>query len=101
LRHANHDTIWMMVSNGLAKGMHGSFSCQPSKCDNCIFGKQDQNPVPHEHTHKKAVRRMDIVYVNLTGPEDIISAVGSLYLMNIIDNFSCLSWTIPLKNKSE
>lgn len=44
---------------------------------------------------------MDIVYVDLTGPEDVVSAVGNLYLMNIIDDFSHMSWTIPLRNKSE
>ncbi len=101
LGHANHQAIQTMASNDMVEGMAPSFPQSPSSCDNCIIGNQGRSSVPSEREHAKAVRRMDVVYVDLTGPEDVLSATGNLYLMNIIDEYSHFSWTIPLKNKSE
>ncbi len=81
--------------------MAHSFAQCPSSCDHCIPGKQCRSPVPNERTHAKVARRMDVVYVDLMGPEDVMSAVGNLYLMNIIDEYLHFSWTIPLKNKAK
>lgn len=101
LGHANHQAIQTMASNGMVEGMAPSFSTHPSSCDDCILCKQTKSPVPSERTHEKAVRRLDVVYIDLTGPEDVVSAMGNLYLMNVIDEYSHFTWTIPLKNKSD
>ncbi|KAF9491510.1 hypothetical protein BDN71DRAFT_1370657, partial [Pleurotus eryngii] len=87
LEHANHNAIQTMATNVMVEGMPCSFTKHPCKCDNCILRKQIHTPVPNEHTHDRAVRRMDIIYVDLTGPEDVASAIGNLYLMNIIDDY--------------
>jgi hypothetical protein len=49
---------------------------------------------------EKSSRRLEKVFVDLTGKQACVSATGNLYIMSIIDNYSGFPWAIPLKNKS-
>ena len=44
---------------------------------------------------------LDIVYSDLTGPEEVPLAGGTKYIMNLIDNYSNMVWIYLLKGKSQ
>ena len=76
-------------------------SVSPPKCEHCILGKQSKTPVPHTQEGERAKKPLAIVYSDLTGPQDVPSAGGSLYLMNIIDDYLSYPWGFTLKRKSD
>ena len=82
--------------------MPTSFPNQPPKCDSCILGKQTKTPVPKvRETGRRATRRLEKVWVDLTGPMAVQSRTGNSYMMNIVDDYMNYPWLIPLKNKGE
>ena len=104
LGHANFQVVHEMARKGLVKGMPTTFSNEPSKCESCIFGKQTKTPVPkkrEEGPGHRATRRLEKVWVDLTGPTAVTSRNGNNYVMNILDDFTSFAWTIPLPNKAE
>src|SRR5882724_6824131 len=44
---------------------------------------------------------LDIMYSDLTGPEEVPSAGGTKYIMNLIDDYSNMVWIYLLKEKSQ
>ncbi|KAJ3554241.1 hypothetical protein NP233_g12465 [Leucocoprinus birnbaumii] len=101
LRHANNQAIYDMATKSLVTGMHIDLSTAPPKCDACILGKQTRRHVPSTRTHAKSTRRLEIVWVDLAGPQEVASANGNLYFMNIVDDFSSYPWTYVLRQKSD
>ena len=49
----------------------------------------------------RATRKLEKVWVDLSGPHDTMSRTGGLYVMNIIDDFTCFPWSIILRHKSD
>jgi transposase InsO family protein len=90
-----------MAKSGMAKGMPVDLSVSPATCEHCILGKQVKTPVPRMREGERAKAPLAIVYSDLTGPEDVVSAGGALYLMNIIDDYSSYPWGFTLKRKSD
>ena len=81
----------------MAKGIPINVSISPPTCEYCILGKQSKTPVPRVREGERAKVPLEVVYSDLTGPQDIPSAGGSLYLMNIINDYSSYSWGFTLK----
>lgn len=101
LAHCSIQTIIDMARNGIAKGMPIDLSVIPPLCDHCIVGKQTRTSVPRVREGLKASRRLERVFVDLTGPMHVASKSGRLYSMNIINDFSSYVWTISLRSKDE
>ncbi|KAF7776600.1 hypothetical protein Agabi119p4_4993 [Agaricus bisporus var. burnettii] len=101
LGHSNNQSIYEMATKQLAEGMQIDTSLAPHKCDHCILGKQSRTPVPDKRHGERSRRRLGIVFVDLSGPEDVTSSRGNNYFMSIIDDFSNYIWTIPLSHKSD
>ena len=57
--------------------------------------------IPQTGEGKQAEAPLDIVYLDLTGPEDVPTLGGSTYIMNIIDYYSSFPWGFTLKRKSD
>jgi hypothetical protein len=92
-----------MVNSGVIKGTPASPRKLIPKCDSCVLGKQTQTPIPKTRAQgggHKAKRRLEKVWVDLAGPNDVASRTGAFYVMNIVDDYSSLPWSITLKNKS-
>jgi len=89
-----------MSNNGMVKGMHVNLTSAPPKCQSCILGKDTKTPVPKIREGVRAKGVLDVVYINLTGPQSVQSASGFNYVMNIIDNASLYVHTalLPLKS---
>ncbi|KAF7776523.1 hypothetical protein Agabi119p4_4916 [Agaricus bisporus var. burnettii] len=101
LGHSNNQSIYEMATKQLAEGMQIDTSLAPHKCDHCILGKQSRTPVPDKRHGERSRRRLGIIFVDLSGPEDVTSSRGNNYFMSVIDDFSNYIWTIPLSHKSD
>lgn len=104
LGHANYQAIIQMARAGMIDGMPKNFPEKPTVCDHCILGKQAQTPVlkkREEGSGHKATKRLEKVWVDLTGQAAVISRTGNLYVMNLVDDYSNKPWSIPLKSKGD
>lgn len=104
LGHVNYQTVIEMARTGMVEGMPHTFTTKPPKCNECILGKQTRTPVPkirEEGVGHQAMRKLGIVWVDLTGKQDITSQTGNNYIMNIVNDYINKPWSIPLKLKSD
>ena len=104
LGHANFQAVLTMARKGMITGMPSSSHDKSPKCDSCILGKQTRTPIPKVREigeGHRATRRLEKVWVDLTGPMSVSSRTGNNYMMNIVDDFTNHPWSIPLKNKNE
>jgi transposase InsO family protein len=101
LGHIGYQSIVDMAKLNMEKGMPINLSIPPAKCEHCILGKQVKTPIPRTWEKERAKAPLDIVYSDLTGPEDVPLAGGALYLINIMDDYSSYPWSFTLKKKSD
>ena len=104
LGHANYQSIMQMARAGMIEGMPSSFPSKPPKCNHCILGKQSKTLVPREReegTGHRALKRLEKVWVDLSGPMAVTSRTGNNYIMNVVDDYTNKPWSIPLKAKDE
>ena len=101
LGHVNYATIVDMAKRGLVTGMHVDLSTLPPICRHCILGKQTKKAVPKTRQGQRAGRILDIVYSDLTGPEEVALAGGAKYIMILIDDHLSMMWIYLLKEKSQ
>ena len=101
LGHLGYSAAIDMARLGMAEGMLMDLSATPPLCEHCILSKQTKNPIPQAHEGKWEKAPLDIVYLDLMGPEDVPTLGGSKYVMNIIDDYSIFQWGFTLKKKSE
>ena len=76
LGHTNIQVIHEMAHKGLVKGMLTTFSNVSSKCESCIFGKHTRTPIPKKHEEgpgHRATKRLEKVWIDLTGPTTVTS----------------------------
>jgi len=90
-----------MAQKHVADGMSIDLSEIPPQCEHCILGKQTHSSLPQIREGPRVMRRLERIYVDLTGPQYVTSRSGRRYSMNIIDNFSSYVWSTPLRLKSE
>ena len=57
--------------------------------------------VPKTRQGERAKGLLEVVYANLMGPEDIASAGGAKYILNLVDDSSGMTWTYLIKEKSQ
>ena len=101
LGHLGYGAIIDMARLGMTKGMLTDLSTTPPVCEHCVLGKQTKNPIPQAHGGKWAKAPLDIIYLDLTGPEGVPELGGSTYIMNIVDDHSSFPWGFTLKRKSD
>ena len=92
-----------MIKNGLIRGTNVPLS-KVTKCDSCILGKQTRTPIPkkrEEGPGHKATRKLEKVWVDLAGPHPVQSQSKNEYTMDIIDDYTDMAWSIPLKTKDQ
>src|SRR5271169_3716651 len=84
----------------MATGMSFDSSTMPTKCQSCVIGKQTRTPVPKAREEsRKATRRLEIVWVDLSGPHDVTSRSGNKYILNLVDDATSFPWSIPIPSK--
>ena len=104
LGHANYQSLWDMAKKGTLTGAPVVSTLKPPKCESCVLGKQMKTPVPKKHEEgpgHRATRKLEKVWVDLSGPHAIQSHTGNSYIMDIVDNYTSFPWSIPLRNKDD
>ncbi|KAJ3493647.1 hypothetical protein NLJ89_g10967 [Agrocybe chaxingu] len=77
---------------------------KPSKRWLARAWSKTRTPVPKKREEGKghrATRRLEKVWVDLSGPMAVTSRCGHNYAMNIVDDYSSFVWTVLLSNKAE
>ena len=93
-----------MAKKGMLTGAPISSVLRLPKCDACILSKQTRTPVPKKHKEgegHRATRKLEKVWVNLSGLHAVKSHTGNKYVMDIVDDYTSFPWSIPLKNKDD
>src|SRR5882724_9271496 len=90
-----------MAKEGLAVGMPIDLSNLPPVCQYCILGKQTKKAIPKARQGGGVMKLLEVIYADLTGPEDIASAGGVRYILNLVDDLSGMTWTYLIKKKSQ
>ena len=94
-----------MAKEGVTIGMSTDISILPPICQFCILGKQMKKIVPKMRQGGTAGRLLEVIYVNLIGPEDgpedVASVGGAKYIRNLVDDLSGMTWTHLIKEKSQ
>src|ERR1700761_6694060 len=49
--------------------------------------------------HARSTRKLGVVYVDLAGPEAVESTRRNRYAMDFVDEYTDMTWTIPLRSK--
>ena len=86
-----------MSKKGMVSGMSFHPSTMPPKCQSCVSGKQTQTPVPKAWQEGwRATKRLEIVWVDLSGPHNVTSHRGNKYVLNLVDDAMSFLWSIPI-----
>lgn len=102
LGHANYQVVATMARNGLLPGTPSTSLLAQPKCDVCILGKQTKTSVPKVREEgRRAVKRLQIVWIDLAGPMHVQSYAGNKYIMDLVDDYTNMPWSIPLKSKAD
>lgn len=102
LGHANYEAVIDIIKNGAIGSAHPISTQLPPKCDSCAHGKQTREPIPKQRWDGgRAKSRLEIVWVDLSGPADVESRTGNKYIMKIVDDYSSFVWSIPLRTKDQ
>ena len=89
-----------MSQKGMVSGMLFVSLTVPSKCQSCVIGKQTWIPVPKAWEEGwKATKRLEIVWVDLSGPHNVTSHSGNKYILNLVDDATSFLWLIPIPSK--
>ena len=70
-------------------------------CEVCKLGKMTQKPHPAAVVNNKGVELLDLVVVDLAGPNRPKTLGGKKYDMVIVDTYSQRSFVILLRKKSD
>lgn len=103
LGHTNYQCIQNMAHAGMVKGLPLSLSkATPSKCVSCVLGKQTKTPILKKHEEgRRATRCLEIVWIDMIGPETVTSRTGSRYMLDILDDYTSHVFSIPPKTKDQ
>ncbi|KAH7918218.1 hypothetical protein BV22DRAFT_990895, partial [Leucogyrophana mollusca] len=86
LGHTNYRSVVELARNGHVTGMPIDLSSEPPVCEHCILGKQTKSSVPKVREGVRATRVLGIVYIDLMEHQEIVSALGNRYVLDIIDD---------------
>jgi hypothetical protein len=79
LGHANNQAIYEIATKGLAGAMHVDLSSACPKCGACVLGKQTRMLVPSSCMHVQSSRWLQVVWIDLAGPQEIPSVKPLFY----------------------
>ena len=107
LGHANYQCVAGLAHKGMVTGMSQSLATlKVSKCEYCVLGKQTKTIVPKTRGGNKddgnhATCMLGKVWIDLSGPDAVMSCTGNRYIMNLVDNKSSCGGSIPIPKKSD
>jgi hypothetical protein len=100
LGHVNYAAIISMLKKGLASGMPIDLSTLPPVFQHCIIGKQTKTTVPKIWMGEWAEEKLQKVYSDITGLEEVGTKTGEKYMLIFIDEATRMAWIYPSREKS-
>ena len=76
-----------MAKKGMATGMATDLSSILPTCEHCILRKQTKTPVPKICEGEREKGILEIIYSDITKPEDVLTG-GKFYALTFIDDHS-------------
>lgn len=89
-----HEALLRSTAKRMGVKLTGEF--QP--CAGCSRGKGYRKPIPST-TSSRSTRKLQRVFVDLSGKKSVPSIGGSYYAMIVRDDFTRFTWLYFLKNK--
>ncbi|KAJ9541286.1 hypothetical protein OSB04_027792 [Centaurea solstitialis] len=98
--HTNMKTMNILVKNNLVRGLPQKEFTLDDNCVACLKGKQ------HKASHKsKTINTvsapLQLLYMDLFGPTNVMSIGKKSYCLVIIDDYSRFTWVFFLRTKDE
>ncbi|XP_042953597.1 uncharacterized protein LOC122290115, partial [Carya illinoinensis] len=100
LGHANMELISKLSKNDLVRGLPKTYFLKDKICDACQFGKQTKTSFKTKK-HISTTRPLQLIHMDLFGPNRVASLGGKYYAFVIVDDFSRYTWVIFLTHKDE
>ncbi|RVW82656.1 Retrovirus-related Pol polyprotein from transposon RE1 [Vitis vinifera] len=99
LGHFHHNVVLYMKKNQIVEGLPDLEEELPI-CAACQYGKQTRLPFPQKATWK-STQKLQLVHIDVSGPQKTPSLKGSKYYIAFIDDFTRFCWIYFLTYKSE
>ena len=89
--HLNYDSLKVLVSNGLVRGLNLPPTNSIDKsCRTCNQGKQSRLPFP-THSGPSSSQILELIHSDLVGPVKPSTFRGCKYILSFVDDFSHMS----------
>ena len=99
--HSGNDAMQKMLRGDMVRGASKVKIEELGGCDFCKLGKLTQKPHPAAVVNNKGVELLDLVVVDLAGPNRPQTLGGKLYDMVIVDTYSQRAFVTLLAKKSD
>ena len=100
LGHASLSLLNKLVSKDLVVGLPSIKYNDGKVCDACARGKQVRNSFKLKNC-VSTTRSLEMLHVDLCGPMRIMCRGGKRYILVVVDDYSCFTWTLFLASKDE
>ena len=92
--------IHTLFKKELVKGLPKTKFVKDKICDACQLGKQHKSSFKSKKDITSS-RPLDLLHLDLFGPNSVASLGGKLYLFVIVDDYTRFTWVFFLAHKSE
>ncbi len=102
--HLGYDNLFNLKKKNMVEGIpvpaeHFMQQKKKPNCEECASAKQSRLPFPQSKT--QTTRPLELVHMDVCGPMAVPSHGGAEYLATFVDDYSRLSYVVPLVHKSE
>ena len=98
--HLGHTNVLNLSKNNIAKGISMNQNTIIEPCDACMEGKSSRQRFKG-HTEKRSSNILELIHTDVCGPIPTNSIGGEKYFVTFIDDYSHLTVTYLIKQKSE
>ena len=99
LGHIHHMAVSKLLNNQMTADVHHSIKSGAVHCNACILGKHHRAAVPSGIKAGRATRPLFRLHLDICGPFSIEAHDGSLYLLQIVDDYSRYVWARTMPNR--
>ncbi len=102
--HLGYDNLFNLKKKNMVEGIpvpaeHFMQQKKKPTCEECASAKQSRLSFPQSKT--QTTRPLELVHMDVCGPMAVPSHGGAEYLATFVDDYSRLSYVVPLVHKSE
>jgi transposase InsO family protein len=99
LGHLNHRAVSMLLGRGMTADIQLALPGDTTRCDACILGKHHRSATHGLVTTSRATRPLFRLHLDICGPFSVEALDGSLYLLQVVDDYSRYVWARGMPNR--